>query len=84
VGLTRGSPPFYITNARGEPRVKPGVLRPEIWALVYFEILMMCVEAATYMMEVKGREADTWQCLLCGKVPFSFSKSAWEKLRRHL
>jgi hypothetical protein len=31
-GLTRGSPPFYISNAVGEPRVKPGVRRPEMWA----------------------------------------------------
>jgi hypothetical protein len=23
-GLTRGSPPFYITNAGGEPRLNPG------------------------------------------------------------
>jgi hypothetical protein len=26
-------PPFYLTNVEGEPRVKPGVLRPEMWAL---------------------------------------------------
>jgi hypothetical protein len=32
-GLTRGSPPFYVTNAGGEPRVKLGVWRPEMWAL---------------------------------------------------
>jgi hypothetical protein len=32
-GLTRGSPPFYLTNAGGEPRVKLGVWRPEMWAL---------------------------------------------------
>jgi hypothetical protein len=25
--------PFYITNVGGEPRVKPGVWRPEMWAL---------------------------------------------------
>jgi hypothetical protein len=31
-GLTQGSPPFYITNAGGEPRVKSGVWRPEMWA----------------------------------------------------
>jgi hypothetical protein len=29
-GLTPGSPPFYITNAGGEPRVKLGVWRPEM------------------------------------------------------
>jgi hypothetical protein len=27
-------PPFYITNAGGESRVKPGVWRHEMWALV--------------------------------------------------
>jgi hypothetical protein len=32
-GLTRGSTPFYITNAGGEPRVKLRVWRPEMWAL---------------------------------------------------
>jgi hypothetical protein len=26
-------PPFYITNVGGELRVKPGVWRPEMWAL---------------------------------------------------
>jgi hypothetical protein len=33
--LTRGSPPppIYMTNAGGELRVKPGVWRPEMWAL---------------------------------------------------
>jgi hypothetical protein len=31
-GLTRGSSPFYITNAGCEPRVKPGVWPPEMWA----------------------------------------------------
>jgi hypothetical protein len=31
-GLTQGSPPFYIANAGDEPQVKPGVLRPEMWA----------------------------------------------------
>jgi hypothetical protein len=31
---TGGSPFFYITNAGGEPRVKPGVWRPEMWALL--------------------------------------------------
>jgi hypothetical protein len=30
--LTRGSPPFYITNKGDEHRVKPGVWRPEMWA----------------------------------------------------
>jgi hypothetical protein len=30
-GLTRGSPPL-LTNAGVEPRVKPGVWRPEMWA----------------------------------------------------
>jgi hypothetical protein len=24
--------PLYITNVGGEPRVKPGVCRPEMWA----------------------------------------------------
>jgi hypothetical protein len=28
----RGSPPFYLKNAGGETRVKPGVWRPEMWA----------------------------------------------------
>jgi hypothetical protein len=32
-GLTRGSPPFYITNAGGEPRVKLGIWRPEMLKL---------------------------------------------------
>jgi hypothetical protein len=32
-GLNTGFPPFYITIVRGDPRVKPGVWRPEIWAL---------------------------------------------------
>jgi hypothetical protein len=32
--LTRGSPPLYITNAGGKLRVKPGVWRPEMWALL--------------------------------------------------
>jgi hypothetical protein len=32
-GLTRGSPPFYITNAGGEPQVNLGVWRPEMLAL---------------------------------------------------
>jgi hypothetical protein len=27
-------PPLYITNAGGEPRVKHGVWRPEMWALI--------------------------------------------------
>jgi hypothetical protein len=27
-------PPLYITNAGGEPRVKPEVWCPEMWALV--------------------------------------------------
>jgi hypothetical protein len=31
-GWTRGSPPFYMTNAGGDPRVKPRVWRPEMWA----------------------------------------------------
>jgi hypothetical protein len=31
-GLTWGSSPFYITNAGGKPRVKPGVWRPEMWS----------------------------------------------------
>jgi hypothetical protein len=31
-GLTRGSSPFYIPNAGGEPRVKPRVKRPEMWS----------------------------------------------------
>jgi hypothetical protein len=32
-GFNPGFPPFYITNVGGEPRVKPGVCRPEMWAL---------------------------------------------------
>jgi hypothetical protein len=32
-GFNPGFTPFYITNARDEPRVKPGVWRPEMWAL---------------------------------------------------
>jgi hypothetical protein len=35
-GVNPGFNPFYITNAWGEPRVKPGVWRPEMWAQVYF------------------------------------------------
>jgi hypothetical protein len=31
--------PFYITNARGEPRVKPGVWRPEMWAQIIIKYL---------------------------------------------
>jgi hypothetical protein len=31
-------PPFYITNMGGEPRVKHGVWRPEMWALQYLRI----------------------------------------------
>jgi hypothetical protein len=34
-GLTRGSATFYLTNVGGEPRVNPGVLRSEMWALEY-------------------------------------------------
>jgi hypothetical protein len=33
MGFNSGSPPFYITNAGGEPRVKLGVWRPEMWGL---------------------------------------------------
>jgi hypothetical protein len=32
-GLTRGSPPHLLYKRGGEPRVKPGVWRPETWAL---------------------------------------------------
>jgi hypothetical protein len=31
-------PPFYITNAASEPRVKPGLWRPEMWALLNFSV----------------------------------------------
>jgi hypothetical protein len=33
LGSTLGFTLFYITNMEGEPWVKPGVWRPEIWAL---------------------------------------------------
>jgi hypothetical protein len=34
-GFNRGftHPPFYVTNVGGKPRVKPGIWRPEMWAL---------------------------------------------------
>jgi hypothetical protein len=32
-GLNRGSPPYLLYKREGEPRVKPGVWRPEMWAL---------------------------------------------------
>jgi hypothetical protein len=35
-GLTRGSHPFYITYAGGEPRVKPGAWRPEMWNYILY------------------------------------------------
>jgi hypothetical protein len=31
-GFNPELPLFYITNVGGEPRVKPGVWRPEMWA----------------------------------------------------
>jgi hypothetical protein len=31
-GFNPGFTTFYITNAGGEPRDKPGVWRPEMWA----------------------------------------------------
>jgi hypothetical protein len=31
--LTRGAPPLLYNKCGGEPRVKPGVWRPEMWAL---------------------------------------------------
>jgi hypothetical protein len=31
-------PPVYITNVGGEPWVKPGVLRPEMWALIQYTV----------------------------------------------
>jgi hypothetical protein len=39
-GLTQGSSAFYITNAGGEPRAKPGVWRPEMWV----QKLILCVQ----------------------------------------
>jgi hypothetical protein len=33
-GFNPGITPFYITNAGGGSRVKPGVRHPEMWALV--------------------------------------------------
>jgi hypothetical protein len=30
--LTQGLPPFLFNKCGGEPRVKPGVWRPEMWA----------------------------------------------------
>jgi hypothetical protein len=44
-GLTRDSPPFYITNAGGEPRVKPWVWRPEMWAVI--RVLIMAGTGST-------------------------------------
>jgi hypothetical protein len=32
-GSTRGSPPLLYNKYRCEPQVKPGVWRPEVWAL---------------------------------------------------
>jgi hypothetical protein len=37
LGLTRGSPPNLLYKKGGEPRVEPGVWRPEMWALIYVD-----------------------------------------------
>jgi hypothetical protein len=39
-GLTGGSPPAFVIKKGGEPRVKTGVWRSEIWALLPVQQLL--------------------------------------------
>jgi hypothetical protein len=59
--------PFYITNAGGKPRIKPGVWRPEMWALIY--PLEYCALTATICQWSPFRELPTLAILFFCELP---------------